>query len=125
MMHYDVKQLILKVSSRPVVYSAGIKKVYSKDLYLEVYSTLYQNIAETGNDITYDEFKNGYTLYAFDLTADTCNGEYFNELNDGNLELEVVFEKAKSEAISVLIYMEFDNLVEITKHRNVIFDYQV
>jgi hypothetical protein len=122
---YGVKQLTLKVSSRAVVYSAGIKMDYETNRYLEAYSTLFQNIQEVPNDITYSEYNQGYTLYAFDLSPDMCNGDHFNELNDGNLELEVIFNESHKEAITILFYLEFDNLVEITKHRNVVFDYQI
>ena len=78
-----------------------------------------------GNDITKDDFIGGYGLYIFDLSPDKCFGDHFNVLKSGNLKLKLTFRETLPCVVNLYIYMEFDNMMEITKNRNVIFDYTV
>ena len=39
---------------------------------------LHKNIREASNGITYENYKVGNTLYAFDLTPDLCSADHFN-----------------------------------------------
>lgn len=123
--NYNVQQLTLKVSSQALPYSSGIKMDFDKDTYLEGYWTLFQDIQERSCDITYKEYKNGFTLYAFDLTPDLCNGDHVSKYKDGTLELDLVFGAAITDSVTAVFYMEFDNVIEITKQRNVLYDYQM
>lgn len=75
--------------------------------------------------INRDEFAQGYTLYAFDLTPDLCDGNYLNLINQGNLRIEIKFAVALPKTISVLVYAEFQNMIEITKSRSVICDFSI
>jgi hypothetical protein len=48
-------------------------------------------------------------------------------LKDGNLEIVLRFtndDLIKTRPITMLVYLEFDNVLEITKNRNVICNYQ-
>ncbi|CAF0982767.1 unnamed protein product [Brachionus calyciflorus] len=81
------------------------------------YYSLFENIDKpvfaTGNDISREDFPNGYSLYAFDLTQDLCSGDQFNMIKTGNLDVAITFKKGIDNSIVVLFYMEYDNLVEI------------
>lgn len=123
--HLDIKHLTLKLSSKGVPYSGGIEMDFEGNCYHEGYRTLFQNIRETGNDISYADYKSGYTLYAFDLSPDLCSGEHFNLFKDGSLDLDIEFKTSLEKSITTIFYLEFDNLIEITKQRNIVFDYQV
>lgn len=116
--NFTIKELVLKISSRAFPYSSGLKFDFENNRYLQGYNTLYQGIKEIGNDITYTEYKTGYTLFVFDLTPDSCSGEHFNLVKDGDLELEIVFTNAPNQALTAVCYMEFDSVLEITKERN-------
>ena len=59
---------------------------------MQGYLTLHKNIREASNGITYDGYKAGHTLYAFDLTPDLCSADHFNLLKDGSLDLDVQIE---------------------------------
>jgi hypothetical protein len=124
--HYDLKRITLKVSSVSVPYSSGLSMDYKNNNYLEAYWSLFQNIQEKSCDITYAEYKEGHTLYAFDLSPDMCNGDHVSLQRDGTLELDLDFAAALTDAVSVIFYMEFThNSIEITKQRNVLYDYQI
>ena len=86
--------------------------------------SLFKNIREAGNDISYDEYKNGNTLFAFDLTPDLCSSEHYSLLKDGSLDLDVVLESSNTSK-TMIFYLEFDNIIEITKERQVLVDYKL
>ena len=124
-LNLSIKNLRLKVASQSLPYSDGVSSDFTNNRYVQAYDTLFQNVRNMGNDITYDDYKSGYTLYAFDLSPDLCNSEHFNLLKDGALELEVQCETAPETAFYTIFYLEFDNVIEITKERGVIFDFSI
>lgn len=95
--------------------------------YTECYQTLFNGTGlvnrDAGNTISLTEYPKGYTLYAFDLTPDLCDGEHFNLRKQGNLRLELHFASALANTVNVIAYAEFENTIEIDKSRNIIFDY--
>ena len=77
---------------------------------------------DEGNDITREEFGEGYTLFAFDLTPDLCDG-HSNLIKTGNLRIEMQFTTSLRTTTNIVVYAEFDNIIEIDRSRNVLFDY--
>lgn len=107
-------------------------KPYTPDfenrLYARNYSTLFSDsgilFSDAGNDITYDEYANGYCLTMFDLTADmSCKDQHWNIIKSGTLRFEVRFAAALEQTVTAIIYSEFDNLIEIGENRTVSLDY--
>ena len=94
--------------------------------FIMAYSTLFSGTGklqkDEGIDITRMDYSNGYTLYAFDLTPDLAEGGHFNLLRQGNVRLELKFGAALVETVNVIVYAEFENIIEIDKQRNIIFD---
>ena len=92
--------------------------------YMQTMSTFkYLNTDDT-NGLTPAEFANGYTIYAFDLTADnSMNAEHRQAITTKNLRLELFFDKATKETINVLLYAVYDSSIEITQLRDVITHY--
>ena len=85
-----VSYLNLKVASRALPYAQGIRTSYIKTSnYTQGYLTLHKNIREASHGISYEGYKEGHTLYAFDLTPDLCSADHFNLLRDGSLDLDV------------------------------------
>ncbi|KYN14630.1 Uncharacterized protein F54H12.2 [Trachymyrmex cornetzi] len=115
----------IQIPSRP------LQPNFSKDepLYVEAYHTIFSgtgiHFLNEGNSISRDDYANGYTLFAFDLTPDlsaNCAG-HWNLVKHGSLRLEVRFEKALSVTINCIVYAEFDNVLEIDSSRQVIVDF--
>jgi hypothetical protein len=121
----NITELQLKVSSKPVPYSTAMKLDFEANNYHEGYYSLFKNIREAPHDISYDEYKNGNTLFAFDLTPDLCSSDHYSLLKDGSLDLEVTVKKEINYATTAIFYMEFDNIIEINKERNILYDYKV
>ena len=78
---------------------------------------------DEGNGIELDDFSRGYALYAYDLTPDLSEGGNFNLIKQGAVRLELRFSDALPAAVTVIAYAEFENLIEIDRSRNVIFDF--
>ena len=77
--------------------------------------------SDTGNTIIREQFVNGHALYCFDLTPDFSSlcGHHFSVIKSENLRLELGFEVGLSITGNVLVYSEFDNVIEINKDRKV------
>ena len=53
----------------------------------------------SGNDISRDDYYQGYGLLCLDLTPDACSAsEHFNERNKGNVSLEMYSQSALNQA---------------------------
>lgn len=83
----------------------------------------YCNTDDT-NGLTVHEFANGYTIYAFDLTADReINAGHRQAITTKNLRLELIFGKATPSTVNVLMCAYYDSSIEITQLRDVITHY--
>jgi hypothetical protein len=47
----------------------------------------------------------------------------FQLIKQGNLRVEIHFAEALTATISVVMHAEFDNVIEIDRNRQVLFDY--
>lgn len=123
--HFDIRMIKLRLSQLGLPYIDGLKMDFDKDRYHQAYNTLFQGLNEFPKDISYSDYKNGYTLFVFDLTPDLCSAEHFNLLRVGQLDLDIECSKPIPKDISAIIYFEFDNVLEIDKNRKIIKDYNV
>ena len=100
---------------------------FANNRYIEAYMSLFsgtgKQFADIGNNIKRSEYAHGYTLYAFDLTPDLGEDDHFNLLKEGNVRVDMKFAQALPNTINVIVYAEFENIIEIDRSRNVIFDY--
>ena len=66
------------------------------------------------NDISRDEFVNGFNLYSADLSPDICgSSDHFNVVQRGNLAVDIKFSTAPAGAVSLVCYGEFENTIHI------------
>ena len=96
--------------------------------YIEAFLTLFSGTGkmfyDVGNDISRDEFVNGFNLYSADLSPDICgSSDHFNVVQRGNLSVDIKFSTAPAGAVSLVCYGEFENTIHIDSERNVIYDY--
>jgi len=83
----------------------------------------YFNTSNT-NGFTPFMFGNGYTIYAYDLTADNdITSPHIQAITSKNLRLELFFDKALPETINVLLFASYNSAIEITQLRDVITHY--
>jgi len=101
-----------------------IQPNYDGNLYIRAYNSMFSGSSklnhDEGNSISCDDYKNSYTLYAFDLTAD-----HFNLVKHGNVRLALKFADALAETVTVIAFAEFDNVIELDRDRNMLVDFSV
>ena len=108
---------------------APLQPSFSGSSYIRAFYTQFTGgdgiSSDTGNTIGREQFVNGHALYCFDLTPDLSSscGHHFSVTKSGNLRLELAFEVALSITGNVLVYSEFDNVIEIDKDRKVTRNY--
>ena len=111
--------------------TAGLSKPLKPDipngLYLDCYETLFQGYdkldGEKSSIIKREDWSRGYSLISFDLTPDHDDGDHLPLIKHGNLRLEMSFAQPLANPINILLYMEFDNLIEINSDRQVRHDF--
>ena len=127
--HFNLSEIILYrnglgVPGRPFTpdFSAGTKHYIRS--YINTMQTMsYFNTDDT-NGLTFEEFGGGYTLYAFDLTADNnVSAPYRQVLSTANLRLDLKFSANLTNTVNLLLYAVFDSQVEITHSRDVLTEY--
>jgi len=78
----------------------------------------------TGIQITPTQFMKGSLMLVFDLTPDGCASDGHTCLPDnGSIRIELKFHEALAEAVTILLYKEFDASIQINRLRNVTADF--
>jgi hypothetical protein len=102
------------------------KKFYSRE-YLALFESLNQLTTDSTISLTKEEWANGNVIYGFnfspDLGDDCCKTGYASPISSGALKIELKFKRPLTETVSVLMYCEFDSLIEIDINREVKTDY--
>jgi len=91
------------------------------------YRTLFEGSgihhSNAGHQITHDMFVNGNFMLLFYLTPDRGASEaHTSHPEQGNIRVEMKFAKPLPEAITCLLYLEFNNSVRINLARNITTD---
>jgi hypothetical protein len=124
--HFSMSELAVYLDGQ----QHGIKPLtqdFAHNQYVTAFMSLFNGIGkenrDEGNDIDRTDFANGYALYAFDLSPDLSEGEHFNLTRHGSVRLDMKFATALPHTVTVIAYAEFENLIEIDRNRNVVFDF--
>lgn len=124
--HFNANSLTLYLDGQQVPFRT-LKPDFENDLYARSYFTLFSGtgnaFGDFGNDISYEDYRTGYTLFAFDLTPSLTDGDAVELIKTGSLRLEMSFGKPLPTPIHIIVYGELDAMVEIDRARQVITDF--
>jgi hypothetical protein len=127
--HFDVSEIALYLDGQQQHAVRPLQPDYGHGLYMRAYNSLFSGTGKNFNDeglyISREDYANGYALYAFDLTADLGEDDHFSLLKQGSVRLSLKFASPLPATVSVIAYAEFENVIEIDRDRNVIFDFAV
>ena len=127
--HFDLNNLSIHLDGQQVPW-APLTPNFHGDQFVRSFFTQFTGgskvLSDSGHGIDRTTFKEGYAVYCFDLTPDLSSGcgSHFNLVKQGNLRLRAQFTRSLAEPVNVIVYAEFDNLIEIDRHRNVVHDYR-
>ena len=122
--HFDIEEISISIEGESIF--QPFKFNFDESKFLLGYYSLFTGIETSlisGNDITIEDYKNGYTLLALNLNQDgTSNLDHLNLDRFGNLRLSFKFRKSLAKAITLILYYEFDSIMEITRNKTVVLD---
>jgi len=127
--HYNLTEIAVYLDGQQQHVLKPIQPNYDSNLYICTYNSMFSSTSklnrDEGNGISRDDYKDGYALYAFDLTADLGEDDHFNLVKHGNVRLVLKFSEALAETVTVIAFAEFDNVIELDLDRNVLVDFSV
>ena len=106
---------------RNQVGSKNLKPTFTRNEFVRSFFTLLRDtgiyFTNATNDISQNDFKGGSALFCFDLSADRKSDKNFELVKNSNIRLEITFHEPLTESVNVIVYSEYQNLIEIDKHR--------
>ena len=93
--------------------------------YISLFSSTKKAFKDEDIDISREDFVNGYSLFCFDLSPYLVESDHQSLIKSGNIRLATNFAEELVQTINVIIYAEFQNVLEVDKNRNVFYDYSV
>ncbi len=105
-----------------------IKCDFEHGLLAQAYMSLFTGTGKAFKnedmDISIEEYPDGYTLFCFDLSPDLGEpADHFDLIKSGCVRLTLNFALPLPRTINVIVYAEFQNVLEIDRNRNVFYDY--
>ena len=119
--HFNLSSINLTVNGRNVL-NNPLQLNFAENTFIRAFHN-FQAVCDKisvneGNNISPEEFKSNICLLAFDNTPDLCRGEGIHLSRNSTTTLDLSFHTALTETVTVLVYTEFDDLLEIDKARN-------
>ena len=124
--HADLEHIVLRKNGDPVPFES-INLDYDDNCHIMGYLSLLQAtgrmFTDTNNGVDpFEDYPSGTALYGFDITPDESTGGNFQLLKEGKISLELKLKKAQSFPLTIVVYYEFDSLIQITHDRSVIYN---
>ena len=125
--HYDLNYLAASVGTETYL-SQPFKPNFRAGQYAHVHTDLMRAIgwlnSNRGCGISYSDFvAGGQVIFGFDFTADMAEGPHRDRVKYGSLRLEGHFAAQLANAVNVIVYAEYDNVLQIDRARNIIADF--
>ena len=126
--HFNVNYISVSVNSDNYP-SIPYRPDFERKLCAREYRDLFNGLNQVGvrpvPSITYESFIDGSTLFVFNFSPDLSDGcdSHLNLIKNGTVRCDLKFAKATDTVISVMTFLEFDSIIQITNERNVITDF--
>ena len=115
--HFNIESIVLRVNSNSMP-GQPLRVKMKENLAIRAYANLMENtgIKKSNNPIgiTYEQFIDGSSLFAFDLTPDKCASWHSHKKENGNIEVDIRFSQALAEGITILALCHYSDRMYIT-----------
>ncbi|XP_064625917.1 uncharacterized protein F54H12.2-like [Lineus longissimus] len=123
--NFNVSQIGLRRNGQSIPYEP-LQFDFEEDNYFMGYFSMMfgTNLwsSNISNGISMESYKNGFTLYGFNLTPDDSSGLNWNLVESGNISLDIRLKRPSDHSITIMAYLESDAVMEIESSRNIIYD---
>ena len=113
--HFNINQLALKVNGRTVPPDT-LQPDFDADtpLVMREFVELFKNSGtfrgSRGNCVSLQQFRNGCTIFPFDLTPDMCNGAHLHISKEGDIGVEIGWSQELVLPITILAHLSYDEV---------------
>ena len=126
--HFDLQEIDIKFNSKSI-WNRRVQIDIEKGDYLDAYSHTVHTVGLLNSPfsptISLDEFTRGFFVIGADLSRSYCShNETRDEPRFGSLQVDLIFRTPLAAAISAILYMDYDALLEIDKMRDFVKDYK-
>jgi hypothetical protein len=125
--HFDLSSIKVYIDGQVHSNIKAIECDFANHQSLSGYMSLFTGSGkyrrDEGLDFDREEYEAGFTLFAYDLSPDLSEENYFNLVQQGSLRLELRFAQALPNTINVIAYAEFESIIEINREKQVLIDY--
>ncbi len=125
--NYDIREVSVSAGGETFP-SKPLQPHFATNQYMRSFVQLFEGLGfggeNKGNRVDRSSFKNGSCLFAFDLSPDEDDGSHWDLIKEGSVCVHINFGTALAQAVEVIVYAEFDNLLTIDKGRNPSIDYK-
>ena len=123
--HYNLTQIGISVNGEEIPFKP-LKLNFDDKLFVTAHYTLFSGTGKlhgnNGSIIKREDYSEGYTIIVADLAPFEI-GDNFDLKAVGTLSINLVFKSPLATTVTVLVYAEYDNVIEIDSNRNVIKDW--
>ncbi len=125
--HYNLSYLNAEIDGK-IYPSNGYSMDYDTHQTLTCYDGLCRVLGVFGDPerslpFSRWEYEKGFTLYGFDFTPAGTERGALTLIKQGNLKLNLKFNKALTEPVLVVAYLVYDATISINNDRQAIFDF--
>jgi len=125
--HFNLSEISVFADGQNVQNIKPLKIDYVNRQFIQAYNTLFTGTGRQFHDeglyIDRLDYAQGNCLYAFDLSPDLTDDDRFDLLRTGSVRLQLKFAEQLEHPITLIIYAEYQNILEIDNNRNVVFDF--
>jgi hypothetical protein len=117
--HYDLDFLNVYINGEPI-HANGNRPVWGDGSIVKQYKWMLDNIGlkhYISNGITLEDFVSNSCCFPYDLTPDQCNSYQSHGSDTGNVDIQLGFKTPLPEAVQVLVFATYDEVVTIDKDR--------
>lgn len=117
--HHSINFINAYINGEPL-HPNGNKPDWEDGSAIEQYKNMLDNTGlktYVSNGITLEDFISNSICFAHDLTPDKCNSYQSHGSETGNVDIQLGFKTALSEAVQLLVYATYDEVVTINKER--------
>ena len=123
--HYKLTQIEILVNGEEIPFKP-LKLNFDHKLFVTAYNTLFSGTGKlhgnSGSIIKRENYSERYTIIVADLTPFEI-GDNFDLKAERTLRIDLVFKSPLTATINVLVYAEYDNIIETDSNHNIIKDW--